>query len=227
MKRVWTTIRKYKVLLSVILISLVLFILFIPLLLNICFKLTAPHWLFVAEWSADTAINYYGTILTFLGTFSLSSIALWQNQVLKRENDKHTAILEQMERLKSQPIFAISDAVDYGNAKNLVINLTNKSNNVAQEITISEIAIVGQNKKSKWTSDAILHIESLALNEHYKIKLANPEIEDVSDKITFRITYFDIYGDSHQYIVLGTLDDNITKITTPRFRIIKETKRMV
>ena len=74
-----------------------------PLLINWAFTIPALCDFFAVDWEAKDALAYYGSALGFIGTVIFSGLALWQNHIIKAESDKHTALLEQMEKKKSMP----------------------------------------------------------------------------------------------------------------------------
>ena len=78
----------------------------IPLLINWAFTVPALCDFFAVNWEAKDALAYYGSALGFIGTVIFSGLALWQNPVIKVESDKHTDLLEQMEKKKNMPSFS-------------------------------------------------------------------------------------------------------------------------
>ena len=64
---------------AIMILSAVVLIFGIPITINICFKIPAPCKILEPEWEADNVLTYYGAILGFLGTTSLSMLALYQN----------------------------------------------------------------------------------------------------------------------------------------------------
>lgn len=60
----------------------------IPLTIHVLFKMTSSASFWAAEWSAGEFLSYYGAILAFIGTVALGALALHQNEVFSKQNDK-------------------------------------------------------------------------------------------------------------------------------------------
>ena len=89
MKRLFDTIKNHPFITILIgTISVVLLIIGVPILIHILFKTSAVCDWFVPEWEAGNVLEYYGAILGFLGTVTLSILALYQNYELKNEADE-------------------------------------------------------------------------------------------------------------------------------------------
>jgi hypothetical protein len=70
-------------------ITFLLLIILPPLLINAMYKVPAFWWVFENEIPAGNLISYWGTVLTFCATFSLSIIVYLQN----KENIKNTKLI--------------------------------------------------------------------------------------------------------------------------------------
>lgn len=88
-----------------IVLLFILFLVGIPFGIHCLFKLKSPTSFFIAEWSAGEFLSYYGSFLSFGATVILSALALWQNEIIRSESNKHTILLEQMEINKCCPFF--------------------------------------------------------------------------------------------------------------------------
>lgn len=182
----------------------------VPILINCLFKLSAPVDLLVAEWTADSALGYYGTVLTFLSTTALSALALWQNHIIKEENDKHTALLERMEREKNAPYLFIEDVVGHGNASDLTFSLKNISENIAKDITIFQFHIIDKNNNVRWSSKKEYHIPYLNHTHSEKIRLFNEGVVDEEERVCFCITYHDKFDNIYNCEVVGQFTNGVT-----------------
>ena len=114
----------------IMILSVVVLIFGIPITINICFKIPAPCKILEPEWEADSVLTYYGAILGFLGTTSLSMLALYQNYEIKKESDAKQAKIDEMEHEKEMPIFVIKNLHCAGNFGNLNLSIGNISDNV-------------------------------------------------------------------------------------------------
>ena len=65
---------------------------------------SAPN-IFVAEWPAGDALDYYGEILSFVVDAAvLGALALHQNHIIKTEADEKTAHAEEQECAENMPL---------------------------------------------------------------------------------------------------------------------------
>lgn len=187
-------------------------ILGVPLVINCLFKLRANNDFFIAEWTAGDMLSYYGAVLTFVSTTILSVLALWQNHVIKEENDKHTALLERMEREKNNAHLMIQDAVSFKNAGNLSLQLKNVSDNMALNIILSDLAIELENGVDIWRGDQEYTIDYLKPMMGTRIDFKNPEIPSERCRVIFRIAYRDVLGEVHRCRAVGCLETDGSKL---------------
>lgn len=188
----------------------------IPFLINFMFKQASPCDLFTAEWNAGDVLAFYGAVLSFLSTSILSVLALWQNHIIKEENEKHRVILERMEREKNYPLLIIGDVVGHGNAQDLTFDIKNLSDNIAQRITVSNFCIRDEKEKEIIRIEKECYIDYLTRSAPYKINLTNPPITEKSHKICFDLQYYDLFDEIHKCNVLGFFSD---KGPNPVFKI--------
>ena len=81
----WDWIKKHRFMLILLFVFLVVCV---PLIIHIIFKIPSEHSFFAPEWSAGELLSYYGAILAFAGTVFLGALALYQNDLFKKQNDK-------------------------------------------------------------------------------------------------------------------------------------------
>lgn len=189
----------------------------IPFIIHVLFKLHSNIDFFVAEWTAGELLSYYGSILAFLGTVILGALSLYQNQIIKQESDKRTALLEQREHESNMPRFSVVSCNSNGNATNLGFDITNISENNAQKLIFFNIKILNPNKESDWESKVTYALDFLPANEKKNIKLSNPAIND-DFELYMEMTCLDKYNESHNYIIKGLM--NAGK-TFPALKIIE------
>ncbi len=202
---------------SLLLIVLVIIVV-IPFIINCLFKLVSPCNLLIAEWDAGDALIFYGAVLSFFSTTLLSALALWQNHVIKEENNKHTAILERMEKAKNQPFLVIDEVSGQENAKDLSFYVKNMSNNIAHNITFFNFCIIDNagNVVKKMNKKA--NTDFLTCSSKYRINLANPPFSEKTHRICFDIQYYDMLGEKHELNAIGIFADTIT---VPKFTLLK------
>lgn len=98
-----------------IVIALLLFIVGIPILINLCYS--CDHVLYVTKWGAEDVLAYYGTVMgasiavaTIAVTISFNRKQIQRADYIKRENDKWKAIESEianaLDRINPQRVFA-------------------------------------------------------------------------------------------------------------------------
>ena len=211
---------KYKKLI----VSIILFILLItiggPIFIHLLFKLSAPNEFFVAEWDAGAFLGYYGTVLTFLSTTILSVLALWQNHIIQKTNDRHTNLLERMEREKNAPYFTIENIIHLGSASNIKFTLKNVSQNIAYNIELLDIAISNHKDETIWSTNQSYKKDYLDYTNNLVVQLYNPAIEKSDQYFIFQLKFTDKFNESHTYKVVGHIMEGST---TPYFEFKEKT----
>ena len=98
-------INKHKIIIIVILLILLIGV---PLITHCLFKINSNNSFWVSAWSAGEFLSFYGSVLSFVATVILSILALWQNEIIRAESNKHTELLEEMEKNKCCHFVSIS-----------------------------------------------------------------------------------------------------------------------
>lgn len=205
-------VKKYKLIIILIVVGLIIVVIIIPALLNILFKISAPFEIFEAEWEASAALSYYGEILAFLSTMALSILALWQNIKTSEANDRHTVLLEQMEREKNAPRFIFEECVVLGRASNLTFEIINVTDNIAQGISLSDFSLINEAGQAYWNNKHLVQISYLGPLMKHKIELRTDGIKDSKDQLVFSISYSDIFNTKYKKKVVGYFSDNATSL---------------
>ena len=118
-----------------IVIAIFLFLIFgIPLIINNCY---IPNSGYITVWGGDDVLQFYGSILSFIGTVSLGILALWQNHILSKQNDNYQKILE----LKDIPILEIKFNGFSGLLSNPSVKVVNLTNNIATNFVVEKCGI--------------------------------------------------------------------------------------
>jgi len=199
--------------LCVIAFLLLIIIVGIPLLINWLYKQPALIPFFVAEWGAADALSYYGSVLTFLGTAALSTLALWQNHQIKVGNDKHSAFLAQLEKARNAIHFKIQVVSLLANASKIKIIVSNLTENIAYNISISKLRIVNRvNNTVFWEEPQKKTYDHLGAFMGWEIELNNSEIPGTEYYISFMISYADKYGKTYTLRATGLWDDTKQKL---------------
>lgn len=163
----------------------------IPILINILFKLKAPIKLLESEWEAADMLGYYGSVLGFLSTTLLSTLAIWQNEKIK-----------QLEEAKEAPVLLCQNMGCSGNYGNLNISLLNaNANSVVYEIKPIELNIVNKSRTIISSDEkGSIDRKSLGGNETIAtIKFKNKSIHEDNVWIIFKVKCFDLYQKEHTY----------------------------
>lgn len=182
-------------------IALLLFTIILPLLINWAFKMPAICDFLVVDWEAKDVLSYYGDVLGFIGTVIFSVLALWQNHIIKTESDKHTKLLEDMEKQKNMPILYFGASVMSGNCCNLGLYIENISDNIATDIYISNIRILNEDGSEFWDNKKEQHIPHLKARR--EITLKNPGLTNINQYFAFHLKYQDKFGEIHDCNVEG------------------------
>lgn len=195
----------------------------IPFIIHILFKLRSNIDFFVAEWSAGELLSYYGSILAFLGTVILGALSLYQNQIIKRESDKRTELLEQRERESNMPRFRLNHMISQGNNSKLKFSIENISPNVANNIMLGPIQVVNEKKEVIWSNTGIIHIDTILSNQKREISLFNPPLSENHCCFKMQMQCQDKFAEMHKYKVWAFCK---FKTDTPHFQIeeIKNTE---
>ncbi len=188
-----------------IIVVAMLLILGIPTVINLMFKIPSIE-LFAAEWTAGDALDFYGTVLSFISTTVLSVIALWQNNVIKKESDRHTARLEEWEKARSWPILICKAVGSLGGCSELSFEVINTTNNIALNLIVSNIHITGLRGDYLWQDSNVYCKEVLTNNEGLRIKLNNPMMDEQME-IHFDVGYEDVLGEPYQFSGVAVKND--------------------
>lgn len=188
----------------------------VPLAINWAFTQPAFCDFFAVQWNASDALAYYGSALGFLSTVIFSALALWQNHIIKIESDKRQELLDKMEIQKHMPIIEIRSGSCNGHCMRLSFSISNVSENIALDIVVSKLFILNKDGSEFWTNDREYRLPHLG-KESFSISLQNPELTDLSQVITFRLSFKDKFSNQHTCLVEGKQTGE--KITFPKFYI--------
>lgn len=183
----------------------------IPFLIHCLFKLEAPNDFFAAEWTAGDFLQFYGALLAFCSSVILSMLALWQNETIRKESNKHTELLERMEIKNKMPLFDVGylPKKNFNYCQNATVEIRNISENVALELHIDGIYLTNNEKKKTWDVPEYSK-KILTPGNMWEVELKNPFLTK-GDSICFCMTCSDLYGNRLQFLALG--DYNSQKST--------------
>jgi len=208
-------LKKYRKTLITIFLVVLFAVVGVPLIINWMFTIPAICKFFAVNWNTDDALGYYGEALGFLGTVVFSGLALWQNHVIKTESNKHTALLEKMEKQKNMPVIYCKPEFSNGNASNLHISLMNLSDNIASNIVVNDIKIINRNGSIFWADDNEYKIDHLTNRSNSIIPLKNPGLQTTEQTFLLTIYLNDKFGEQHLYSVEGI--QSSPRISNPTF----------
>lgn len=77
-----------KISIGIIILLFLFFIIIMPLILNMIYYWDAPCDFFNVAYDISSILNYYGAVLTFVGTVSLGIITVYQNYVSQKKTDE-------------------------------------------------------------------------------------------------------------------------------------------
>lgn len=217
MNKFFEFIKKYKVLSIFLAILFVVIIAFlIPLIINWLYTIPACCSFFAVKWEAKDALSFYGAVLAFLGTVVFSVLALWQNHRIKEANDKHTKLLEEMERKKNEPFIFVKSSVASGNASRLRLTIQNISDNLAEKLQASGFRIEDETGRIIWQDNDIICIEYLLSKTTWELQWENPQVTSNKHKFVFEIKYQDVFNNEYNCFAVGVFED---KISIPKFSV--------
>jgi hypothetical protein len=181
----------------------------IPAIINICFKIPAPCGFLEPEWKASDVLAYYGGVLSFLSTASLSMLALYQNYEIKKESDAKQALLEKMAYEKDMPLFRIKNSFCCGNWGNLNLTILNLSDNVAYDLVVSEFIVKNSEDNQVYKSNRpiLKRTEMLGRTEN-TIEFANDNLSGENLKLSFAMQCKDKFCKEHTYVVSSEIKDS-------------------
>ena len=150
-------IKKHRItfiLLCILILFLLIFITIgIPFIINLLFKINSEINIFHVKWSAGEALSYYGAVLSFISTTTLSALALYQNHIIRKENNqKHFK--------ENIPKFTFKFKGARGFCGNLSFELKNISSNIAYCINVYDIRML-KNTMPIWTSQKTFSFEAI------------------------------------------------------------------
>lgn len=207
------SIIKHKKALLVIVCLLLIITVGIPLMINWSYKQPALTPFFAAEWGAADALSYYGSALTFLGTAALSTLSLWQNHQIKIASDKHSALLAQLEKARNALYFKIQVESLLFNASKAKIILYNLTENIAYNLSISELQIINSVDNTVfWKGAEERTCDHLGAFMKWEIELNNSEIPGAEYYLKFIISYADKYGQTYKLRTTGLWDNTKQKL---------------
>lgn len=207
-KKILEWIYRHKVASMVIVL---LIILGVPFLIHVLFKIKAPISFMEHEWSAGELLDYYGSVLAFAGTVIFSALALWQNQIIKEESDRHTEMLKKMEIQKHMPFFCLDDMYSSGDNQNMAIRLHNKSDNFADEINVENFEVLDSERKVVNVSQSA-NVEKLSLigGDSMLIRFKNSRFNGENRVIRIKFNCIDKFNEIHYYEACS-LKENINR----------------
>ncbi len=199
-KKVWEWIKNNSTIIFIVAIAILspLAVIVGPMILDENFSKPACNKWFEVNWQLTDALNYYGAALAFCGTALFSGLALWQNHVFKKANEKHEKLLEQFEQKKLMPMFECVYVAKEINSKRTHLFLRNVSDNKAFSVQISDYYVKENNK---WTK---LNMKKSYIGSIDQIAIPSiwVDVEDITQEkeIRFKVSFIDRFGESHFYI---------------------------
>lgn len=208
-------IKKHKVLVGII---MVVIIFVIPFLIHCAFKIYINDFWSTDEWNAGDILQFYGSMLVFIGTVSLGVLSLHQNQIIKEESDKRIKLQEERKREMEKPIFRVKlhNTSDF-NSK-MEVQIENITDNDAFEVFFYPVQIRNSEKQVLWKKQGAIRIDAILGKEVYILKLLNGGLKEDKVSIMIEMKCNDKYGGERKYNIYAFCE---TKATKPYF-FIKE-----
>jgi hypothetical protein len=194
--------RHKEISIGVIILLFLFFIIIMPLILNKIYYLDAPYDFFNVGYDISDILDYYGAILTFIGTISLGIITVYQNYISQKKTDevnkltlelqkKSMAMAEQnyeraklYENKKNAPKFELRNAGCNGRYMNLNAVLKNVSDNIVSVIKSVSFEVFSESNVIVTTSNEVKSkVFSLSPGQETGIEFHNIELKS-QDKIS-------------------------------------------
>lgn len=207
-----------KISLGIIVFLLLFFIIIMPLVLNWLYYSDAPSDFFEVGYGISNILDYYGSILTFIGTVSLGIITVYQNYVSQKKTDevnkltlelqkKSMAMAEQnyeKEKLnqlnKNTPKFELRSRGCNGHYMNLWADLKNVSNIIVSGIKSVSFEVFDESNTIVTTSDKVKSKESSLLpGEETKIEFHNIALKS---KNLVNVSGLQVYGSLKNFTMI-------------------------
>ncbi len=188
-----------------------------PIFIDEAFQKTASNKWLAVDWEAKDALNYYGTALAFLGTAVFSALALWQNHVIKTENDKYLELKDKREKEKNAPFFVAQGKSCFGHGGHLGLTIENKTDNIAKDISIYNFVIIDKNGVVIWSDNKCFTRTSMVKGQIVQVYFENKEFKD-GDRMQMQIDYKDVFDNDYSIVL-----ESISKWEhLPSFNIVKK-----
>lgn len=190
---------------AIVLFLFSFFIIIMPLILNKIYYLTSPYGIFNVGYSVDYILNYYGAILTFIGTVSLGAVTVYQNYIAQKKTNevnnltlelqkKSMAMAEQNyekgklnEIIKNAPKFELRNAGCNGHYMNLCVVLKNVSDSIISGIKSITLEVFSESNVVVTTSNKVKSkVFSLSPGQETEIEFQNIELKSEN--------MIDVYG---------------------------------
>ncbi len=206
-------IKKHKVVVGVI---MVVIIFVIPFLIHCAFKVYSCDFLSTDKWDAGDILQFYGSMLAFIGTVSLGVLSLHQNQIIKEESDKRIRLQELRKREMIKPMFRVRLKNKCDCNSKIEVQIENITDNDAFEVYFFPMQIINSKKDILWKKESTIHQDAILGKEIYTLKLQNDGWieDDVSIKIGMKCN--DKYGGERKYNIYAFCK---TKSALPHFYI--------
>lgn len=188
-----------KISIGVIILLFLFFIIVMPLILNMIYYLNAPCKFFNVGYDISNILDYYGEILTFIGTISLGIITIYQNYISQKKTDevnkltlelqkKSMVMAEQnyekaklYENKKNAPKFELKNRGCNGRYMNLDASLKNVSDIIVSDIKSVSFEVFDESNAIVITSDKVKSKDfSLLPGQETQIEFHNIELKSVN-----------------------------------------------
>lgn len=212
----WIKTHKKTSIIILIFSSLFIFII-MPMILNWMYYLDAPFDFFYVNYDISSILNYYGSVLTFIGTTILGCITIYQNYIAQKKTDevnkltlelqrKSMAMAEQnykktnSENLKNIPKFELRTYGYNGGFSNLSVQLKNVSVIIASEIKSLSLEIYTENNILENIKNNVkISNYSLSSSEETIVNFNNDQINSNKSYIVWKFQCEDPYTNIHYY----------------------------
>lgn len=201
----------------IILLIILIVVLLMPFFIfHIC-QYNPKYDFFKVSYDSTTMLNYYASIISFLGTLFLGTISIYQTHIAQQKTDKVNELLikleqknmllaeksfnYQMENSRTVPKFEVSHLGNNGQYSNMSITLQNISSVIISNLTSVSFSVIDDKNKELVIKNINPQIVSHSLNigEKTNINFNNDIIDCNISKIIWKFSCEDEQANIYYY----------------------------
>ena len=177
--------------------------------------------------SVGDALGFYGSLITFLGTISLSALVMWQSHQNRLKDEAYRALNDKIEHDKHMPQIYCRIGSQQGSGMNIGFHIENVSDNYAYNVIISDFTVTCNNQAIMSSTNGNRNLGNLPPHSKKEVAFSNPSFMDskltTPVELSFYVDYADKFGAQHKCLISGICAD-VNPSTRTFHAIMKTTK---